>query len=535
MDRFKIKYLKWLVVLPFLCLMIVFLQIKNSSARRVIRKGNIDPLKSGLRSSTKIRCSGPGDPKCLGTNAPFKNNNSNKSGKITCSNPGDPACLGTDEPFKPGSKKPKPRTPTPSRNPGNTPPNKKGGSPPSTPPGSNTKIPASCPIVLKKACGMALMRKVDLLCSDSELNGGIAYKGDTKVKCYDPTDLLVKFDTSEIVVEVDKQIADTYLPNRNKEKPIYYNDICESCSNDLFASIADNYAITGENSLNCKKARVIAAGANECFQITLAAGKAYGVGSAIESKLQAACGASGLYARWNSMFGEQKGLMKFDGDMPFKFIHVGDIGASDSVKLTGNFLDGKYTNKSNTWERELLELANTYNNQVSGFCGKDYTVSMHNTNIDIINEKSSLERMVDEQGSLKGATTWGLNQASVFFGENTTNKIAKEGILGKNKEEKKKEGVVVPIKIEEIKIENFKEEKFKEGIKNILAGKMVGFYLLHDDKNFRIVEIKKNSGDDKLSYSTKDYDDSMDISNDGLKFMIKKTEKTDWQESNVSL
>ncbi len=275
-------------------------------------------------------------------------------------------------------------------------------------------------IAQKKACGNVFLNAVNNVCRDAFSNNGLSE--DKSLKCYDANDLFLKFDTSSLIV---------YINGVQYE----YDKVCYLYTEDLAKSVAEDFSITGINSPNCKLKRVVAEASNECFQAVLAAGKAYGATRNISSDLQNICGYTGLHAKWAQLFGEDdSSRVKFPKNIPDLYLHAGKIGAADGSALIGNFLDGKITDKTNTWERDITQILNSHLSDVGAACGKEYAISEHKIDMQILDEKSSLQRQISEKGALKGGQDWAMTQASVFIGEDKANKVIKKGIFGSDEE-----------------------------------------------------------------------------------------------------
>ena len=356
----------------------------------------------------------------------------------------------------------------------------------------NTLNPTECfqktdPVVIaqKKACGNVFLNAVNNVCRDSFSNNGLSE--DKSLKCYDANDLFLKFDTSTLIV---------YINGVQYE----YDKVCYLYTEDLAKSIAEDFSITGINSPNCKLKRVVAEASNECFQAVLAAGKSYGATQKISSDLQNICGYTGLHAKWAQLFGEDdSSRVKFPKNIPDLYLHAGKIGAADGSALVGNFLDGKITDKTNTWERDITQILNSHLNDVGEACGKEYEISMHKTDIQILDEKSSLQRQISEKGAIKGAQDWAMTQASVFIGEDKANKAIKKGIFGSETDEKEdasSSGIEVIDGLSKFDISDDDEEK--QRILEKINSSADGRYLLMTKEKYLILDVKKGTSDSKI-------------------------------------
>ncbi|MBR1544618.1 MAG: hypothetical protein IJ638_01580 [Alphaproteobacteria bacterium] len=363
------------------------------------------------------------------------------------------------------------------------------------------------PVVIshKKACGNVFLTAINRECEISFANNGMSEDG--TFKCYDANDLFLKFDTSSLVVYVDgTQYA--------------YDKVCYLYTEDLAKSIADDYSITGVNSPNCKLKRVVADASSECFQAVLAAGKAYGATNAISSDLQKICGYTGLHAKWAQLFGnDDSSKVNFPKNIPDLYLQAGKLSSADGVALVGNILDGKMTDKSNTWELNITQVLNSHLKDVSVACGSEYAISEHNTDLQLSNEKSSLARAIDEKGALKGAQDWAMMQASVVIGEDKANKVLKKGILGMNDDTSKedKSDIIVTV----LPVENF--DNLSAYYDKLNSD---GRYVLTTDKKYAIIDVVKNTaGGDELEYTNVNYSDDIDLSKDALKAIIGKEQE----------
>ena len=429
---------------------------------------------SGLRTNTTLRCDKPGDPGCIGSQGSAflscgKNAQKNSS-QTACEcidplnyviNPANPnECIAKTDSFA---------------------------------------------IAGKKACGNALINAIEIECENSFYNNGM--NEDNTIKCYDANDLFLKFDTSSIVVFIE---GIQYK----------YDDACIAYTEELTKSIAEDYNLTGANSPNCKLKRTVAEASNECFQAVLSTGKAYDAVDSIENKLENLCGIQGLRAKWTKLFGEEelKGII-FPTNIPQLYINAGKLSPADGLELVGNVLDGKFTDKSNTWERDITMILNSHLNEVASACGQEYATQMHDTNIQISDEKSSLQRAIDEQGSIKGAQTWIMQQASTIIGENKANKLVREGTIGGIKDEDIGNNSSTTI----LELSQITEEELAQ--QNNLTS---GIYLLTSGNKYRIVEIRKTGTGTTatIEYKTIPYSNDLQLSTDALKAIIGKEEDT---------
>ncbi len=358
------------------------------------------------------------------------------------------------------------------------------------------------PVVIaqKKACGNVFLNAVERDCANSLSNNGLSE--DKTFKCYDPSDLFLKLDTSGLSVYIDG-------------KQYEYDKVCYIYTEDLSNMIATRYSITGVNSPNCKLKRVVAEASNECFQAVLAAGKAYGATKSIASDLQRICGYTGLHAKWSKLFGtDDSSVVSFPKNIPDLYLQAGKLSAADGVALVGNLLDGKITDKSNTWELNITEVLNSHLNDVGAACGKEYEISKHNTNLQLSDDKSSLQRAVDEKGALKGGQDWVMMQASVFIGEDKANKVIRDGAFGKSDDEKK--DVLLTVITDVKNFDDLEYEKLKKGGRFVLVG----------ETEYSIIDVVKNTArDDMLEYTFVKYSSDIDLSNEAYKLIMGKTEK----------
>ncbi|MBR4316739.1 MAG: hypothetical protein IKP65_07250 [Alphaproteobacteria bacterium] len=372
----------------------------------------------------------------------------------------------------------------------------------------NTVNPTECyqkldPTVIaqKKACGNVLLTAVNRICETSFSNNGLSEDGE--IKCYDPNDLFLKFDTSGLIVYIDGV-------------QYSYDKTCYIYTEDLMKSISDDYQITGLNSPNCKLKRVVAEASNECFQAVLSTGRGLGATKSIANDLQKICGYTGLHAKWAQLFGnDDSSKVNFPTDIPDLYLKTGKLSAADGMALVGNLIDGKMTDKSNTWEREITRILNSHLNDVGAACGKEYAISMHNVDISISDEKSSLENAVSQKGAIKGAQDWAMMQASVFVGEKKANEFIKKGAFGSNDDSDSLS--VVPII--DVKLDSFKPDY--DTFKN------EGLFVLVDEDKFSIIKVSKNAVIDERDYESVKYDDSLDLPKDAYKRIIGKQEVND--------
>ncbi len=369
----------------------------------------------------------------------------------------------------------------------------------------NTSNPTECfqktdPIIIaqKKACGSVFLNAVNQICDLSSKNNGLSDDG--SIKCYDANDLFLKFDTSGLIVYID---GAQYL----------YDKACYIYTEDFAKIAAGDYSIVGLNSPNCKLKRVVAEASNECFQTVLASGKTIGATKSISADLQRICGYTGLHLKWSKLFGEDRDSSKVDfpRNIPDLYLNAGKLSAADGVELVGNLLDGKLTDKSNTWERDITQILNSHLNDVGAACGKEYEISKHDTNIQISDEKSSLGRAVEEKGSLKGAQDWAMMQASVFIGEDKANSIKKKGAFGSDSSVDSSVGIV--------KVKDFDSIKYDKDFE------LGGMFVLLSDKEYSIIDVKKDSVKDELTYTFVEYSDKIDLSKDALKAIVGKEQK----------
>ncbi len=453
---------------------------QKTPKRSKITKASNYSSSSGLRVNTTIKCAKPGDPACIGSQSSAFLScgaNAQKNSTSTACECIDPVnyIINVNNPNECIQKT------------------------------------DSFAVAQKKSCGQILINAIAKECEQSRFNQGIGNNG--TLKCYDANDLFLNFDTSEIKVYIEGVSYD-------------YDKVCYMFTEDLTKSIAEDYAITGPNSLNCKLKRAIAEASNECFQAVLSTGKATKAVESIELKLQNMCGIAGLRSKWNKLYGDESsdGVI-FPTDIPQNYINAGKLSAAHGSELIGNFLDGKMTDKSNTWELEITMLLNSHLKEVGLACGQEYAVSEHNTNIQLTNEKSSLQRAIDEHGALKGGQIWALNQASTIVGENTTNKIIREGVFGgtKDKDNNSDKIEIIELNDTETISEDKIDTKLKEIINNIPSG--TTRYLILTQKDYKFLDTTKETNDaEEITYTTINYKDDMEISGQTLKKMLNKTE-----------
>ncbi len=366
-------------------------------------------------------------------------------------------------------------------------------------------------ITQRKQCGNALINAIEKECSESRFNQGLGQDGN--LKCFDANDLFLRFDTSNIKVYIEGIAYE-------------YDKICYMFTEELTKAISEDYAIIGPNSPNCKLKKAIAEASNECFQIVLSTGKAFNAIDSLEKTLQNTCGAIGIRSKWVKLYGDEdtSGII-FPTKIPEAYINAGKLTAANGIELTGNLLDGKITDRSNTWERDITMLLNSHLKEVGLACGQEYAISEHNTNIQLSNEKSSLQNAIDTYGSIKGSQIWTMNQASVIIGENKTNELIRNGILenSSNKEEESNKIEIID------NIETINEYEIGQNLQKIISTIPSGTnrYIIFSNSEYKFIDIKKETNaSDKIEYSTIEYTDEMNIPSSILKKMINKTEST---------
>lgn len=379
-------------------------------------------------------------------------------------------------------------------------------------------------LALKKECGNVLIKAVHAQCKDSYLYNGKGGGNNSEFKCYDPTELYSLFNTSTLKVYKDNK---TYL----------YDEVCNIYTEDLMKSIAVDYEVTGANSIACKRARAIANASSECFALVLSTGKAQGAVDSIKSYLNNTCGVAGINQQYQKLFGEVPAGITFPTNIPGLYTSAGKTSLANGIEYMGKLLDGKITDKTDTWEREITVINNSYLNQVSAMCGQEYAVSMHNEDIQIVSEKSSIQRMIDEKGALAGASEWASNQVAVFVGDNRVNKIKREGIVGGIKDEDVKASNTETIPLGTIsnndlkkKVETQLKEKLKENKKEPISYVLFTFTMKDGDTEndyFRIVKTTYNSIGDNYNYETIDFDKNLNLPASVLSDTVGKQEKKD--------
>lgn len=364
-------------------------------------------------------------------------------------------------------------------------------------------------IALKKECGNVLIKAVSAGCEDSFAHNGKGGDNNDEYKCYDANELFALFDTSKLHIFTNG-------------KSYKYDDVCYSYTEDFMKSIATEYEITGSNSIACKKARAVANASSECFALVISTGKAAGATNAIRGDLNNTCGVGGINAQYEKLFGTNApSNIQFPSNLPDLYVNAGKSGVANGVDLVGKWLDGKITDKTDEWERDITKINNTYLNQVSINCGSEYSATLHDENIQLLSEKSSLQRSIDESGSIKGASDWAMNQASVFMGENTINKIKREGIVGGTKDA----DVKVGDNIQTLELDD--DEITTDTIKNIIVSKKPAtgrYIIISTSKNYRFIDLTNNTND--YSYSTVNYNEDMNLPASVLKLMLNGNEST---------
>ncbi|MGN0929769.1 MAG: hypothetical protein ACI4N3_03965 [Alphaproteobacteria bacterium] len=380
---------------------------------------------------------------------------------------------------------------------------------------------SSVATALKKECGNVLIKAVQAQCKDSYLYNGKGGTNNDEFKCYDPTELYSLFNTSTLKIYKDN-------------KTYYYDEVCNIYTEDLMKSIATDYEVTGANSIACKRARAIANASSECFALVLSTGKATGAVDSIKSQLNNTCGLAGINQQYQKLFGEVPAGITFPTNIPSLYTSAGKITLANGIDLIGKLADGKITDKTDTWEREITVINNSYLNQVSAMCGQEYAVSMHNEDIQIVDGKSSIQRLIDEKGSIAGASEWATNQVAVFMGENTVNKIRREGIFGGTSDEEMnaKGSKVYPLgEISSAKIQDKIENSLKGETKSIPYALFTFKMKDGDDTKeyYTVVKVSEwsDKGAIKCKYESVKYTKELSLPSSLLEEMIGKTEKTD--------
>ena len=114
-----------------------------------------------------------------------------------------------------------------------------------------------------------------------------------------------------------------------------------------------------------------------------------------------------------------------------------------------------------------------------------------------------------------------MNQASVFMGENTINKIKREGIVGGTKDA----DVKVGDNIQTLELDD--DEITTDTIKNIIVSKKPAtgrYIIISTSKNYRFIDLTNNTND--YSYSTVNYNEDMNLPASVLKLMLNGNEST---------
>lgn len=458
--------------------------LKNANSKATSKKS------IGLVSNpTTIVCNNPGDPNCIGPNAnmplaAFDCPNGQKRGSNN-------NCVCEDENYvvNPDDK-------------------------------SKCIIKTSdIALALKKECGNVLIKAVQAQCKESYLYNGRGGADNNEFKCYDPAELYSLFNTSTLKIYRDNKVYN-------------YDDVCNIYTEGLMKSIAVDYETTGANSIACKRARAIANASSECFAMVLSTGKALGATDSIRSYLNNLCGIAGINQQYQKLFGEVPAGVIFPNEIPGLYISAGKISLANGIEGFGKILDGKITDKTDTWEREITVINNSYLNQVSAMCGQEYAVQMHNEDIQIVSDKSSLQRLIDEKGSIAGATEWASNQAAVFVGENRVNKIKREGIFGGISDKdvgasgSKSYDLENLGEISSSKLEKEIEKTLKKEEIATIPYALFTFKTKEDSETkdyYTIVKIEESSGN-QYKYQSVKYTKDLNLPNSLLQDMIGKTE-----------
>lgn len=449
--------------------------------------------------------------------------------KITCSNPGDPKCIGPNEtnPLTPFG------CPAGQKKADNNDCICEDDNYIVSPDDKTKCILKSSPVAtaLKKECGNVLIKAVSAQCKDSYLNNGRGGANNEEYKCYDASELYSLFDTSSLHVYIEG-------------KDYRYDDVCYIYTEDLMKSIASDYDISGPNSIACKRARAIANASSECFSLVLSTGKALGATDAIKTNLQKTCGTAGINQQYQKLFGEVPNGVTFPTNLPDLYTKAGKGSFANGLDMVGKWMDGKITDKTDTWEREITVINNSYLNQVSAHCGSEYAVSMHNEDIQIVDEKSSLQRMIDEKGSIAGVTEWVGNQASVVVGEHRINKIKREGLVGGIKDEDVSASGAETVDIG-LMSSSYLTDGFRREVNNKLKNRtdeipyaLIIFTLDNGDttKYYRLIKLlKSGTGSTLYTYETVDYKKDLNLPSSVLQEIIGRTEKTDINITNGTI
>lgn len=377
-------------------------------------------------------------------------------------------------------------------------------------------------VTIRRNCGNTLIKAVSSACNESHTNGGMGGYNNEEYKCYDPNELYALFDTRDLYIFADGQSYE-------------YDNVCSAYTEDFMKSIATDYEVSGANSPACKIQRAIADATSECFALVLSTGKATGATQAIRGNLKNTCGAPGILQKYEKLFGvPPPSGIHFPTNLPELFISAGRTSMADGLELVGKALDGRLTDKTDSWERDITVIANTQLSKVATHCGQEYATTTHNEDIQLTSDKSSLQRLRDEKGLLAGSQEWALNQASVFIGENQVNKLKREGIIGGITDEEVAMG-----KMDVITVENFTPKIIKEKLEE--EDKLSATYLFITERSgaddndntskgkdqFKIIEAKIDGATINLTYRPYDGMSENSIPIDAYKAMMNRQENTD--------
>ena len=200
----------------------------------------------------------------------------------------------------------------------------------------------------------------------------------------------------------------------------YCANFIEEAVNNLWDSY-DEYASKKEVNCNIALARSLAA--EECYRQVLVYQRETAFVKIPGDKLEGLCGVGAIKEQYKKL--EKKYSSdditddKLGGSLVGYFQDVGSFGWN-LLEFT-RFADLNFVAKTDEFPRELIQLVNSLKSQGNLMCGEERYAELYDTNIQLLDKSSSIQRRVREEGLIKGGIDWVKDQyngvADLFRGD----------------------------------------------------------------------------------------------------------------------
>ena len=230
-------------------------------------------------------------------------------------------------------------------------------------------------------------------CTDIVATALADYCGKKENSCKNATEAFAKIKLDTVADKPD-------APNE-----IYCANFIEEAVNNLWDSY-DEYA--NKKEVNCNVALARSLAAEECYRQVLVYQRETAFVKIPGDKLEGLCGVGAIKEQYKKL--EKKYLSdditddKLGGSLVGYFQDVGSFGWN-LLEFT-RFADLNFVAKTDEFPRELIQLVNSLKSQGNLMCGEERYAELYDTNIQLLDKSSSIQRRVREEGVIKGGIDW---------------------------------------------------------------------------------------------------------------------------------